>query len=118
MAVDVSLNTAEVWRSVVGYQERRKNPAYTWETRASVPYYIEGYDEEIHCAVRGPYTYETPARVQAGRDASEKQAERHWDSVHDESELKYRVVSVEVERSELAWQTCGRRDEAGKWEEA
>ncbi|WP_030962637.1 hypothetical protein [Streptomyces sp. NRRL S-378] len=118
MAVDVSLNDGEVWRSVVGYQERRRNPAYTWELRETEPYYLDGYDEEIRYTVRGPYTRETPARVQAGRDAAEKAQETHWATNYDEREHKYRVVSVEVERTELAWQTCSRRDEAGKWEAA
>lgn len=113
MAVDVSLNTAEVWRSVVGYQERRKNPAYTWALRETESYYLDGYDEEIRYTVRGPYTEETAARVQAGRDASEKTREHQWGS----RELMYCVVSVEVERTQLAWQTCGRRNDAGKWEQ-
>ncbi|MEU1200153.1 hypothetical protein ABZ446_28560 [Streptomyces sp. NPDC005813] len=107
MAVNVSLNTPEVWRSVVGYQSRKRNPDYHWRDNRDVPQHLDEYHDEIQHDVRGPYTDETAARIQAGRDASSRSA-RYAMS---------RVVFVTVESSGLAWQECGRRDpETKKWE--
>ncbi|MEU8840269.1 hypothetical protein AB0D97_14210 [Streptomyces roseus] len=116
MAVDVSLNTAEVWRSVVAYQHRKPNPEATWENRATVPYYLDEWEDKVRYDVRGPYTRETPARVQAGRDASELAAQKSSGAA-DKGKPTRRVVSVTVEKTALTWGECSRRDAAGKWEE-
>ncbi|MGI5404166.1 hypothetical protein ACQEVG_32890 [Streptomyces sp. CA-135486] len=114
MAVNVSLNTPEVWRSVVTYQNRKRNPEATWENK--LPPYLDEWDEELHADVRGPYTDETAARVQAGRDASERARAWAW-APGNERVKTSRVVSVTAERSSLAWQECGRRDpDTKKWE--
>jgi hypothetical protein len=108
MAVDVSLNDAEVWRSVVGYQRRKPNPEATWENRDTVPRYLDEWGD-VQYDVRGTYTDETAARVQAGRDASGRARPRWGDE-------GARILSVEVERSSLAWSVVAKRNDAGKWE--
>ncbi|MFG2292019.1 hypothetical protein [Streptomyces sp. NPDC048603] len=108
MAVDVRLNDAEVWRSVVGYRNRKPNPAYHWRDNPDVPHDLDEWDE-VQYDVRGPYTNEGAARQQASRDASER-ARPRWGSEGA------KVVSVDVERSSLAWETSSRRSDAGKWE--
>nr|WSW58463.1 hypothetical protein OG513_07645 [Streptomyces sp. NBC_00998] len=115
MAVDVGLNTPEVWRSVVAYQNRKPNPESTWENRATVPYYLDEWEDEVRYDVRGPYTYETPARVQAGRDAAARAAEFARGPA-DGGVKTRRVLCVTVEKTVLAWGECSRRDDAGKWE--
>jgi hypothetical protein len=115
MAVDVSLNTAEVWRSVVAYQNRRQNPESTWENRATVPGYLDEWGDEVCYDVRGPYTRETPARVQAGRDAAELEAEFARGPLDGRRPTR-RVLCVTVERTALAWGESSRRNGAGKWE--
>ena len=117
MAVNVDLNTTVVWRSVVGYVQRKRNPASTFENRREVPSYLDEWDDEVRYDVRGPYTEESAARVQAGRDASARGRQRAWQP-GETTVPTYRVVSVAVERSSLAWQECGRRDPDGKkWED-
>lgn len=112
MAVDVALNTPEVWRSVVGYVKRKSNPAYHWRDNGDVHPYLDEWDDEVHYDVRGPYTEESAARVQAGRDASAR-TKPEW-----RQHITSRVVSVTVECSSLAWQECSRRDpESKKWED-
>lgn len=118
MAVDVALNTPEVWRSVVGYVQRMRNPESTFENRRTVPSYLDEWGDEVRYDVRGPYTEESAARVQAGRDASARARDFAWQP-GDTTVKTYRVVSVEVERSPLAWQVSGVRDqETGKWANA
>lgn len=112
MAVNVELNTAEVWRSVVGYVQRKSNPEYHWRDNRDVHPYLDEWGDEVHYDVRGPYTDQSAARIQAGRDASAR-SKPEW-----RQHVTSRVVSVTTERSSLAWQECGRRDpESKKWED-
>ncbi|MFE0326295.1 hypothetical protein ACFW08_05700 [Streptomyces sp. NPDC058960] len=116
MAVDVRLNTPEVWRSVVGYQQRKRNPDYHWRDNRDVPQYLDEWYDEEHYDVRGPYTDESAARIQAGRDASARSKGGSATTPSGRAPV-YRVTLVTVERSSLAWELCGVRDaDGGKWE--
>ncbi|MYW28345.1 hypothetical protein [Streptomyces sp. SID2119] len=103
MATNGSLNDMEQWRSVVEYRRRKRNPAYTHQTRHSVPAYLDEWEEAILTDVRGPYQSAENARRQASRDASDRGRSA-------------RIVRVYVERASLAWEPFDERDpETKKW---
>ncbi|KUF18833.1 hypothetical protein [Streptomyces silvensis] len=116
MATNGELNDLEQWRSIVEYQQRKPNPARTWENRYEVPAYLDEWDDEVRTDTRGPYQTAENARRQASRDAKAREA-RGWGWMQPGERIPTeRVLRVAIERTTLAWEEVDVRDpETGKW---
>ncbi|MFB7671311.1 hypothetical protein ACFC26_07820 [Kitasatospora purpeofusca] len=118
MATDVSLGTSEVWRSVVKYRDRVRNPeaAGRYLLDAAVPSYLEAWADTVHADVRGPYNDPGTARRMASRTALALAAESARQTVRPgDTILTRQVVSVEIERTSLAWEVVDARDPETGW---
>lgn len=116
MATNGDLNDLEQWRSIVEYQQRKPNPARTWENRHEVPGYLDEWSDEVRTATRGPYQSAENARRQASRDAKEMET-RGWGWMRPgERVTTARILRVAIERTTLAWEEVDvRNPETGKW---
>ncbi|MFJ9694910.1 hypothetical protein [Kitasatospora sp. NPDC101183] len=118
MAVNVLLETPEVWRSVVRYRHRMRNPETVGRYRLDpvLPSYLEEWEDEVRADVCGPYNDPGTARRMAGRTAlalaaeSARQTLRPGDTI-----LTRQVVSVEIERAPLAWEVVDQRCPEKGW---
>lgn len=118
MATNVLLNTPEVWRSVVRYRHRARNPETvgTYFLDAVLPSYLETWEDTVRADVCGPYNNPGTARRMAGRVAlalaaeDARQTTRPGDTI-----LTRQVISVTVERAPLAWESFDVRDPETGW---
>ncbi|MFD8595409.1 hypothetical protein ACFV1L_10445 [Kitasatospora sp. NPDC059646] len=118
MATNVLLDTPEVWRSVVRYRHRKRNPEMvgTYVLDAVLPSYLEAWEDVVHADVRGPYNDPGTARRMAGRVASALEAETARQTTRPgDTVLTRQIVSVTVERAALAWEAFDVRDPETGW---
>jgi hypothetical protein len=116
MATNGALNDMEQWRSVVEYQTRKRNPAFSYGDPDDVPAYLDEWNDEVCTDVRGPYQSAENARRQASRDAATRMQDGYggWGSRLRVSTS--RVLRVYVERASLAWEPFDERDpDTKKW---
>jgi hypothetical protein len=118
MATNVLLDTAEVWRSVVKYRHRERNPETVgrYILDAVLPSYLETWEETVRAEVCGPYNDPGTARRMAGRAALALAAERGRQTTRPgDTVLTRQVISVTIERTTLAWEAVDVRDPEKGW---